>query len=643
MYNPPVMRREGKGQQTLIRTIERFIRMDNKGLNRLRKVKELNANPNWVNTDLYRLLYMEDLYIIAYEKIKSAPGNMTKGSDNDTIDGFSMTSINNIIRSMRNQSFDFTRARRIHIPKANGKLRPLGIPSPKDKVVQEVIRMILESIYDGYTPSFSDKSHGFRNGRGTHSCLQEVRGWHGVSWFVEGDIKGCFDNVDHHTLIHILSKRIKDQKFLDLIWKALRAGYMEGNTTNNSILGTPQGSIVSPILANIYLHEFDMWVEEFIARNQKLNRRGDTRKMRNPKYTYYVKELNRIKAGKKRVSPERFSELVRGKISTPSIMHNDPDLIRVKYVRYADDWLVAIDGPRITADKFKTEATEFFKKELRLELSVEKTAIRNARNEEAVFLGTIISIGTKEDLVVRAKPPKGRTLIKRRVNTSHLTMMRMPIQNILERLKDKGFIDGNNQPQAKSAWIYKEEWEIVEAYSAIMRGNRNYYSFVDNPRRLAYLQYLLHFSCAKTLCRKRQCSLKKLFKKTGNKCKVPKKINEKGDILKFSELALKTDWKKNRQDFKSGKGPTDIIHLGMKLRTRSKLEATCVFCDSGENVEMHHVKHIRKGKAKGFTQVLQAINRKQVPACRACHVKIHQGRYDGISIKDLANPKVAVR
>jgi hypothetical protein len=137
--------------------------------------------------------------------------------------------------------------------------------------------------------------------------------------------------------------------------------------------------------------------------------------------------------------------------------------------------------------------------------------------------------------------------------------------------------------------------------------------------------------------------LKKLFKKTGNKCKVPKTINEKGDILKFSELALKTDWKKNRQDFKSGKGPTDIIHLGMKLRTRSKLEETCVFCDSGENVEMHHVKHIRKGKAKGFTQVLQAINRKQVPACRACHVKIHQGRYDGISIKDLANPKVAVR
>ena len=617
--------------------------MDIKGLRRLQKVKELNANPNWVNSDLYRMLYMEDLYIVAYEKIKSAPGNMTKGSDDATIDGFSMTSIRNIIRTMRDQSFDFTRARRIHIPKANGKLRPLGIPSPKDKVVQEVIRMILECIYDGPEPTFSESSHGFRNGKGTHSCLREVRGWHGVNWFVEGDIKGCFDNIDHEILINILSKRIKDQKFLDLIWKALRAGYMEGKTFNNSILGTPQGSIVSPILANIYLHEFDMWVTKWIAKNERYNRLGGIRKKTNPNYTYYVKELNRIKAGKKRVSPERFAELVRGKISTPSIVHNDPEIIRVKYVRYADDWLVAIEGSRILAETFKSEATKFFFEELNLELSEEKTAIRSARKEEAIFLGTKITIGSKEDIIVRAKPPRGRTLIKRRIPVSHRTMMRIPIEDVLKRIREKGFIDGNNQPQAKTAWIHKEEWEIVEAYSAIMRGYRNYYSFVDNPRRLAYLEFLLQYSCAKTLCRKRQCSLRKLFQRIGLKCKVPKKKNEDGEVIKYTELALNTNWTVDRLDFKDGDGPTDLIHLGINLRTRTKLEEKCVFCDSGDNVEMHHVKHIRKGKAKGFTQVLQAINRKQIPACRDCHNKIHQGKYDGFSLKDLANPKVALR
>ena len=617
--------------------------MDYKGLNRLQKVKELNANPNWVNQDLYRMLYMEDLYITAYERIKSAPGNMTQGTDETTLDGFSMTTIKNIIRKMKDQSFDFTRSKRIKIPKANGKERPLGIPSPKDKVVQEVIRMILECIYDGDNPSFLDTSHGFRNGRGTHSCLQQVRGWHGVSWFVEGDIKGCFDNIDHQILIHILSKRIKDQKFLDLIWKALRAGYMEGKVSHNSILGTPQGSIISPILANIYLHEFDVWVEEFIAKNQKLGKDGKTRKKVNPEYTYVVKELRRIKTGKKRVSPERFAELMRMRNSTSSIVHNDPNVIKVKYVRYADDWLVAIDGPRSVADKFKEEATEFSQKNLKLELSEEKTAIRNARKEEALFLGTNITIGSGEDIVRRMKPPRGNTLIKRRLPTSHNTMMRVPIQSILKRLREKGFLDGENQPQAKLAWIHKEEWEIVEAYSAIMRGYRNYYSFVDNPRRLAYLQFLLQFSCAKTLCRKRQCSLRRLFARIGLRCEVPKKKDSDGKVIKTSKLALNTSWKKDRMNFKGGKGPTDLITLGINLRTRTKLEEMCVIGGSDDQVQMHHVKHIRKEKAKGFTQVLQAINRKQVPVCLDCHNGIHQGRYDGISIKDLANADVAIR
>jgi group II intron reverse transcriptase/maturase len=617
--------------------------MDFKGLNRLQKIKELNASPNWVNDDLYRLLYMEDLYIAAYEKIKSAPGNMTKGSDGATIDGFSMVAIRNIIRSMRDQSFSFTRARRIKIPKANGKERPLGIPSPKDKVVQEVIRMILECIYDGDKPSFLDTSHGFRNGRGTHSCLQEVRGWHGVSWFVEGDIKGCFDNIDHQTLIHILARRIKDQKFLDVIWKALRAGYLEGKISNNSIVGTPQGSIISPILANIYLHEFDVWVEEFIAKHQRLRKDGGSRKRTNPEYTFYVKELTRIKAGKKRVSPARHAELIRGRASTSSMVHNDPEIIKVKYVRYADDWLVAIDGPRALAQRFKEEASEFFERRLKLELSVDKTAIRNARKEEALFLGTSVTIGTGEDVVRRMRPPRGRTLIRRRLPTSHITMMRVPIQNVLKRLRDKGFIDSNNQPQAKLAWIHKEEWEIVDAYSAIMRGYRNYYSFVDNPRRLAYLQYLLQFSCAKTLCRKRQCSLKRLFEKIGLECRVAKKKDGDGNVIRKTELAINTSWTKDRMNFKGGAGPTDLIHLGIHLRTRTKLEESCVICDSDDQVQMHHVKHIRKDRAKGFTQILQSINRKQVPVCIGCHADIHHGRYDGISIKDLANPQVASR
>lgn len=356
-----------------------------------------------------------------------------------------------------------------------------------------------------------------------------------------------------------------------------------------------------------------------------------------------MKELKRIKAGKKRVPPKRYAELVRGLHSTPSTVHNDPDTIRLKYVRYADDWLLAIDGPCALAQRFKSETTKFFKEELLLNLNADKTAIKNARQEGTHFLGTDISIGTKEDIVRRAKPPRGKTLVKRRVPTSHITRMKMPIQNVLKRLRDSGFLDSDFQPQAKLAWIHKQEWEIVEAYSAILRGYRNYYSFVDNPRRLAYLQYLLQFSCAKTLCRKRQCSLRKLFKRIGLVCKVPKKRDGDGSVVKTTQLALQTTWVKKPLNFGVGQGPTDLIHLGINLRTRSKLEEDCVVCGTDERVEMHHVRHIRKNKAKGFNQVLQAINRKQVPVCAKCHSDIHHGRYNGISVKDLANPQVALR
>ena len=271
--------------------------MDHKGLDRLQELRKLNANPMWINDDLYRLMYKRDLYVIAYERIKSSPGNMTPGVDDETLDGFSKKTIEGVIEKMRNQSFQFIPADRIYIPKPNGKTRPLGIPTPKDKIVQDVIRMILECIYDGDNPTFLDSSHGFRPNRGTHSCLKVVRGWHSVNWFVEGDIRGCFDNVDHHTLIALLSKRIKDQRFLDLIWKALRVGYMEGRIPKNSLTGTPQGSIISPILANIYLHEFDLWVEKFVR-----NHSNGNRKRINPSYTKIVKERRRVKNGKKPAS-----------------------------------------------------------------------------------------------------------------------------------------------------------------------------------------------------------------------------------------------------------------------------------------------------------------------------------------------------
>jgi group II intron reverse transcriptase/maturase len=238
--------------------------MENQALARLEALRRHNTQRSWVNFDLYRLLYRPELYEVAYERIKSKPGNMTAGSDGKTLDGFSSQVITDLIQSLRDESFQFQPARRIFIPKANGKQRPLGIPSPRDKVVQEVLRLILEAIYDSPRGAyFHDCSHGFRPNRSCHTALREFSNqWTGVTWIIEGDIKSCFDEIDHHTLVKLLRKKIADERFLNLIWKALRAGYLWGKERRDSLTGSPQGSILSPILANIYLHELDEFIQQ---------------------------------------------------------------------------------------------------------------------------------------------------------------------------------------------------------------------------------------------------------------------------------------------------------------------------------------------------------------------------------------------
>ncbi|WP_244422421.1 reverse transcriptase domain-containing protein [Ktedonobacter racemifer] len=235
-----------------------------------------------MNDDLYRLMFKEDLYIIAYEQIKSKPGNMTPGTDGETLDGFSLETIRESIEAMRSESFQFQPVRQSFIPKANGKMRKLGIPSAKDKIVQQAIYMILEAIYDSsHTPYFRETSHGFRPNHSCHTALREIREtWSAVNWFIEGDVRACFDEVDHQTLVSILRKKIKDERFLNLIWKLLNAGYMDlHGTRKDSLVGTPQGSIASPILANVYLHELDEFVETL-----RTKRENGKVKARNPLY-----------------------------------------------------------------------------------------------------------------------------------------------------------------------------------------------------------------------------------------------------------------------------------------------------------------------------------------------------------------------
>ena len=576
--------------------------------------------------------------MLAYERIKSAPGNMTPGTDGKTLDGFSLHMVAEIIQEMRTEQFQFQPVRTVYIPKANGKMRKLGIPSTRDKIVQEVIRLLLECIYESpQGPYFHDTSHGFRPNRSCHTALREIRGkWPALNWFLEGDIQSCFDDIEHGILVALLRRKIRDERFLNLMWKLLRAGYFDlQKIRHDSLAGTPQGGLASPILANTYLHELDEKMQEIRMRYE----RGGKQKHSNPLYSKLSSQKERlVKKGATRT--KAFRELVKQIRSIPAVMVDDPTFIRIKYVRYADDWLVGISGPRSLAEQVKEELTSFLSQRLKLTLSTEKTKITHARTEQAHFLGTYLSIGRGGVQRVVTTFNHSTLPIRRRSTGSEMSMT-APLADLIKKLHTKGFCTVTGQPTTKTAWIYIEAEQLILLYNSINRGIQNYYRFTDNFSNLTRIQYILKFSLAHTLAAKYKCSLRQIFKRFG---KVPtvKVTTKKGKQERCITFYNNSDWKKQRNGFHIGQTNVDLRQWSIRLRSRSKLGKPCCICNSTERVEMHHVRYIRKSEGKkpvGINAMLRTLNRKQLPVCAECHQKVHRGEYDGLRLSDLAyNP-----
>jgi group II intron reverse transcriptase/maturase len=338
--------------------------------------------------DIYRQLFNPLLYLEAYAKLYSNDGAMTPGTTPETVDAMSQRKIENIIDDIRHERYRWTPVKRIRIPKKNGKMRPLGLPTWSDKLLQEVVRQILEAFYE---EQFSNSSHGFRPGRGCHTALQEIADqWTGVKWFIEGDIKGCFDNIDSTILLDILSEKLHDNRFLRLIRHLLETGYMENWRYHQTLSGTPQGSIVSPILSNIYLDKLDQFVEQVLIPEYS---RGEERSRSKPYRALAERVSRKRKQGKRQEAKELFKQLQR----MPSLDPNDPDYRRLYYIRYADDWLLGFIGPKEEAEEIKRRIREFLRDTLKLELSEEKTLITHATTQSARFLGYEITARHADD------------------------------------------------------------------------------------------------------------------------------------------------------------------------------------------------------------------------------------------------------
>lgn len=596
----------------------------------LERMKENSEkNKEEVFTRLYRYLLRPDLYFIAYQKLYSNNGAATEGIDRDTADGFSEAKVEKLIASLADESYCPKPSRRIYLKKPNGKRRPLGIPSFSDKLVQEVLRMVLEAVYE---PIFSETSHGFRPGKSCHTALCYARyNLNGTRWFIEGDIKGCFDNINHEVLIRCIQKKIKDARLMKLIHKFLKAGYLEDFVYHNTYSGCPQGGIISPILANIYLHELDLYVAELSKGFQKPYKSRIT-----AEYSRLSGRMTRVKqkikkaeeagnmAEKERLLKE-LKKLRSQLLKTPCKSQTDKE---IKYVRYADDFIIGVRGSREDCEEIKRKLSCFIRDSLKMELSEEKTLITHS-NTYARFLGYDMRI--RRSNVIK---PNGRGTTQRTMS-NHMELA-VPLGDKIQPFLFKHGVvkqkeNGELEPVHRNDLLRLTDLEIVSAYDAELRGICNFYYLAGNFYKLHYMSYLMEYSCLKTLAFKHRCTIGKIKEKFSDKkggwC-IPYET-KKG--MKYLYLSKHSDCAKGKEASDTIPGMT-MIHKHTRSTLESRLKAkTCELCGCTESrqFEIHHVNKLKNLKGKEPWEVMMiAKRRKTMVVCYECHKKIHNQSFE---------------
>lgn len=575
-------------------------------------------------TRIYRNLFNADFYLSAYAKIYAKQGNMTQGVDGKTIDGFNMNTVENLITLLRDERYYPKPVRRTYIPKKDGKKRPLGIPCFEDKLLQEVVRQILEAIYE---PLFSENSHGFRPNKSPHTALERVQiKCKSAAWMIEGDITKCFESVDHEILLGILSKKIDDGRFIELIRRFLKAGYFEFNETKYTFSGTPQGSIVSPILANIYMNEFDSFMDELIAKLQKGKRRQ-------PNIEYRKLEIKRSCA-RKQGKYEYAKQLLQEMRTMQSADTMDNNYVRIGYVRYADDFIISVIGNKSLAESIKTEISEFLSESLKLRLNEDKTLTTNLGTSKARFLGYEIARAKDDTKVTKNK--NGTT--SRSING--LIQLLVPRDVIQEKISD---FSENGKSCAHKARLQLPVLDIINQYNAEIRGLYYYYRLAANVSKRLYAFKFVHYtSLLKTIARKEQISVNEVIGKYG--IDVPRKSGTGTKRLVAIRYKTKNGTKTMPYfDDSLKRNNTPIIKLvdktvdfknNCQLLTRLKAEV-CELCGSTNDIEVHHVrklkdihdKYKRVGKElPNWVLTMVKMRRKTLVLCSKCHDKLHAGK-----------------
>jgi group II intron reverse transcriptase/maturase len=565
---------------------------------------------------LYRQLYNPELYLMAYAKLYKNKGALTPGITEETADGMSINKIHRLIDELKHERFRWTPVRRTYIPKKDKKSkRPLGLPGWKDKLLQEVMRLLLEAYHE---PQFSQHSHGFRPKRGCHTALMEIkRCGKGTSWFIEGDISKCFDSFSHDVMVAILRERIDDKRFIQLIENLLKAGYMEDWEWNATYSGAPQGGVLSPLLSNIYLDRLDQFVEQILIPNYH---RGETRQ-RNPEYRHYYNMKRKARTRNDREAYKAYDRKMR---TLPSLDFSDPNFRRLRYTRYCDDFLLSFAGPKREAEEIKQRLTEFLRDELKLELSKTKTLITHANSERARFLNYHIHVQQCDTW----RDSRGSR------NANGGIALKVPkdtLQGLCARYMKR------EKPIHRGELVVNSDYDIIATYQAEYRGYVQYYALAQDLYRLSKLHWVMRTSLLKTLANKYRATVTKMAKRYRDTVDTefgPRKVlkvvvrreEKKPLVAVFGGIPLRTS--------KVAKISDRVIRLGFSSceLIQRLLADRCEMCGCTENIEVHHIRKLADLKKPGrkekplWIQKMAAIRRKTLVVCKVCHEAIHHSK-----------------
>jgi group II intron reverse transcriptase/maturase len=564
--------------------------------------------------ELYRQLFNPQLYLLAYGRIYSNKGAMTPGPDAETADGMTLGKIERIIDALRHERYRFKPVKRHYILKKDGKQRPLGLPSWSDKLLGEVVRLLFEAYYE---PQFSDHSHGYRPGRGCHTALRDVAvGWTGTTWFIEGDISHCFDELDHQVMLEALGEKIHDNRLLRLVGQMLRAGYLEDWVWNATLSGAPQGGVLSPCLSNVYLDRLDEFVETALLP-------GYTRGVRrsNPAYN---KVQYRLARARKRGDHAAVRVLRKQLRSLPVQDPNDPGYRRLRYVRYADDILLGFTGPKSEAEEIKRRVGQFLQEDLKLELSQAKTLITHARTDAARFLGYEITTQHANHVITGGRRAANGAI--------GLRVPRDVIKTKCSRYTQRG------KPERRPGLMNEEDHAIISRYGAEYRGIVQYYLLAGDVWRLSRLHWVMLTSLLKTLAGKYDSSVSKMARKYAatietphgpRKCMqvtVDRGEGKKPLVATFGGIPLR----RQKNAILTDRQPDRPTPHRREL-VRRLLAGRCEICGHADTVQVHQIRKLADLARPGqpdqpqWMRIMARRRRKTLVVCAPCHATIHHG------------------